>query len=401
MSMRRLFSTRALERFTCVADMERAYARSVPRMFYDYCNSGSWTESTYRANVEDFSRLYLKQKVCVNIERRSLETTVLGQTVSMPVALAPVGFTGMQSANGEIKAARAAEKAGVPFVLSTMSINSIEDVAESTTRPFMFQLYMMRDREFMSQLIQRAKDAECSALVLTLDLQVLGQRHRDVKNGLSTPPRPTLTNVINLATKPRWCWEMLTEAKRWNFGNLTRARGVQNVNSLASWIKDQFDPSLSWSDVEWVREQWDGPIVLKGINDVDDAERARALGLASAIVVSNHGGRQLDGTCSSIRTLERIVDAVGSDVEVHFDGGIRTGQDVLKAVALGARTTYIGRAFTYGLGVGGEQGVGRVLDIIRSELDVTMAFTGRSDIRGVDRGVLFRRDELDSAHVIY
>ena len=372
---------------TCIEDLRLLAQRRVPRMFYDYADSGSWTEATYRANQGDFERIKLRQRVAVNMEGRSLATTMIGQPVAMPVAIAPTGLTGMQHADGEILGALAAEKFGIPFTLSTMSICSIEDIAAYTRAPFWFQLYWMRDREFMQALIERARAARCSALVLTLDLQVLGQRHKDLKNGLTAPPRPTLANLVNLATKPRWCLGML-RTRRHGFGNLIgHAKGVSDMTSLGAWTKEQFDPKLDWSDVAWIKQQWGGKLILKGIMDAEDARLAADSG-ADALVVSNHGGRQLDGAPSSIAALPAIADAVGQDIEVWMDGGIRSGQDVLKAVALGARGTMIGRAFLYGLGAMGEAGVTKALELIANELDITMAFTGHTDIRTVDRGVL-------------
>jgi len=357
-------------------------------MFYDYADSGSWTESTYRANEADFEKILLRQRVAVNIEGRSTRSTMIGQEVAMPVAIAPTGLTGMQHADGEILAARAAKQAGIPFTLSTMSICSLEDVSQATGRhPFWFQLYVMRDRAFIESLIDRAKAAGCSALVLTLDLQIIGQRHKDLKNGLSAPPKLTLANVLNMMTKPRWCLGMLG-TKRRQFGNIVgHVKGVENMGSLSEWTAKQFDPRLSWQDVEWIKRRWGGKLILKGVQDVEDAHLAADSG-ADAVIVSNHGGRQLDGAPSSISALPAIVDAVGQRIEVHMDGGIRSGQHVLKAVALGAKGTYIGRAMLYGLGAMGEAGVDKALAIIRNELDLSMAFCGRTDIRQVDRGIL-------------
>jgi L-lactate dehydrogenase (cytochrome)/glycolate oxidase len=372
---------------TNIEDLRVLAEKRVPRMFYDYADSGSWTEGTYRANESDFQKIKLRQRVAVNMENRSTATTMVGQAVKMPVAIAPVGLTGMQHADGEIHAARAAEKFGIPFTLSTMSICSIEDIAENTSAPFWFQLYMMRDRDAMARMIQRCKAAKCSALVLTLDLQVIGQRHKDLKNGLTAPPRPTLRNILNLATKPRWCLGMLG-TKRHTFRNLVgHVKGVSDMRSLAAWTNEQFDPRLSWSDVAWVKEQWGGKLILKGIMDVEDAELAAQAG-ADAIVVSNHGGRQLDGAPSSIAALPAIVAAVGHRLEVWMDGGIRSGQDVLKAWALGARGTLIGRAMVYGLGAMGEAGVTKALQIIHKELDVTMAFCGHTQLTRVGRDIL-------------
>ena len=372
---------------TTIEDLRQLARKRVPRMFYDYADSGSWTESTYRANESDFQQIKLRQRVAVNMENRSLATTMVGQQVKMPIAIAPVGLTGMQHADGEIHAARAAEKFGIPFTLSTMSICSIEDIATHTKAPFWFQLYMMRDRDAMVRMIERARAARCSALVLTLDLQVIGQRHKDLKNGLTAPPRPTLANIVNLMMKPRWCLGM-AGTKRRSFGNLVgHVKDVSDMNSLAAWTNEQFDPRLSWPDVEWVKKQWGGKLILKGIMDVEDARLAADSG-ADAIVVSNHGGRQLDGAPSSIAALPAIVAEVGSKLEVHMDGGIRSGQDVLKAWALGARGTYIGRAMAYGLGAMGEAGVHKALQILHKELDVTMAFCGRTNIKQVDNSIL-------------
>jgi len=372
---------------TCIEDLRLLAKRRVPRMFYDYADSGSWTESTYRANEADFQKIKFRQRVALDLNNRSLRSTMVGQEVAMPVALAPTGLAGMQHADGEILAARAAEAAGVPFTLSTMSICSIEDVAAHTSKPFWFQLYVMKDRDFINRLVDRAKAARCSALVLTLDLQVLGQRHKDLRNGLSAPPRLTLANLVNMAGKPRWCLGMLGTSRR-QFGNIVgHAQSVSDMRSLSAWTSQQFDPGLSWRDVEWIKERWGGKLIIKGIMDVEDARLARDSG-ADALVVSNHGGRQLDGTQSSIAALPAIVDAVGQQIEVHMDGGVRSGQDVLRALALGARGVYIGRPFLYGLGAMGEAGVTRCLDIVRNELDITMAFCGLRDIRQVDSRIL-------------
>ncbi len=372
---------------TCVEDLRRVAQKRVPRMFYDYADTGSWSETTYRANEADFGDIRLRQRVAIDVAKRSVASKMIGMDVTMPVGLAPTGLTGMQHADGEILAARAAEKFGVPFTLSTMSICSIEDVAASTTRPFWFQLYVMRDRGFIERLIERARAAKCSALMLTLDLQILAQRHKDLINGLSTPPKPTLANLLNLVTKPAWCMRMLG-TKRRQFGNIVgHVKGVENMSSLSEWTSAQFDPTLSWADVEWVKKKWGGKLILKGILDPDDARLAADSG-ADALVVSNHGGRQLDGAMSSIRALPAIADAVGSKIEVWMDGGVRSGQDVLKAIALGARATLIGRPFLYGLGAMGEAGVAKCLDIIRAELDVSMALCGRTRIQDVDRSIL-------------
>ncbi|WP_151636465.1 alpha-hydroxy acid oxidase [Noviherbaspirillum aerium] len=372
---------------TTIEDLRKLAHRRVPRMFYDYADSGSWTESTYRANSTDFEHIKFRQRVAVNMENRTLKTTMVGQEVAMPVALAPTGLTGMQHADGEILAAKAAEKFGVPFTLSTMSICSIEDIAAHTSKPFWFQLYVMRDREFIKRLIARAKAAQCSALVLTLDLQVLGQRHKDLINGLSAPPRLTVPNILNMMTKPRWCLGMLGTRRR-SFGNIVgHASNVSDMSSLSAWTAQQFDPRLSWDDVKWIKDQWGGKLIIKGILDEEDARLAAASG-ADALIVSNHGGRQLDGARSSISAVPGIVEAVGDKIEVHMDGGIRSGQDAIKALALGAKGVYIGRAFLFGLGAMGEEGVSQCLQIIRKELDLTMAFCGITDIRKVDRNIL-------------
>ena len=372
---------------TTIEDLRVLAKRRVPRMFYDYADAGSWTESTYRANESDFAKIKFRQRVAVNLENRSLKSTMIGQEVAMPVALAPTGLTGMQHADGEILAARAAEKLGVPFTLSTMSICSIEDVAGRTSKPFWFQLYVMKDRDFINRLIDRAKAARCSALVLTLDLQVLGQRHKDLRNGMTAPPKLTIPNMINLATKPRWCWNILRTPRR-QFGNIVgHASSVSDMSSLSSWTSQQFDPRLSWDDVAWIKDRWGGKLIIKGIMDAEDAHLAVKSG-ADALIVSNHGGRQLDGAQSSIGALPGIVDEVGSRIEVHMDGGVRSGQDVIRALALGAKGVYIGRPFLYGLGAMGEAGVARCLEIIRNELDLTMAFCGLRDVRDVDRNIL-------------
>lgn len=376
-----------LKHITCIEDMRRVYRRRVPKMFSDYVDSGSYTESTYRRNESDFQNILLRQKVLVDMSARSQHTTMLGEAVSLPVALAPTGLAGMQHADGEMLAARAATQFGVPFILSTMSVCSIEDVAPYCSRPMWFQLYMMRDREFMQQLIQRAKNVGCSALILTADLQILGQRHKDIKNGLSTPPKPTLKTILNLLTKPRWCYQM-SQTQRRQLGNIVgHVQGISDTGSLSVWTAEQFDPQLSWDDVAWVKEQWGGKLIIKGIMEVDDARAAVAVG-ADAIVVSNHGGRQLDGAPSTISVLPEIVAAVGQDTEVWLDSGIRTGQDILKALALGARGVLIGRAYNYGLGAYGEDGVRRVLEILRSELDTSMALCGKTRIEQIDASIL-------------
>jgi L-lactate dehydrogenase (cytochrome) len=372
---------------TNIEDLRVLAEKRVPRMFYDYADSGSWTESTYRANESDFQKIKLRQRVAVNMENRSTASTMVGQKVAMPVAIAPTGLTGMQHADGEILAARAAQKFGVPFTLSTMSICSIEDVAEHAGPGFWFQLYVMKDKGFIERLIDRAKAANCGALVLTLDLQILGQRHKDLKNGLSAPPKLTIKNMINIATKPRWALGMLGTPRR-QFGNIVgHVTGVADMSSLSSWTASQFDPALNWGDVEWIKKRWGGKLILKGIQDVEDAHMAVQSG-ADALIVSNHGGRQLDGAQSSIEALPAIVDAVGQNIEVHMDGGIRSGQDVVKARALGAQGVYIGRPMLYGLGAMGEAGVTKALDIIHKELDLTMAFCGRTQMDTVDKSIL-------------
>nr|WP_234187967.1 alpha-hydroxy acid oxidase [Shinella sp. NM-101] len=379
----------SVEQALTIADLKERARRRVPKMFFDYADSGAWTEGTYRANEDDFHKVKLRQRVLVDMRDRSLESEMIGEKVSMPVALAPTGMTGMQHADGEMLAAQAAEEFGVPFTLSTMSICSIEDVRSVTTKPFWFQLYVMQDKDFVHNLIDRAKAAGCSALVLTLDLQILGQRHKDLRNGLSAPPRFTPKHLWQMATRPFWCLDMLGTRRR-TFGNIVgHAKGVTDLSSLSSWTTEQFDPQLSWKDIEWIRERWGGKLILKGILDEEDARMSLGSG-ADAIIVSNHGGRQLDGAASSITMLPRIVDAVGDKMEVHLDGGIRSGQDVLKALCYGARGTYIGRPFLYGLGAGGKAGVRRTLEIIRKELDVTMALCGERDVKNLSRNNLHR-----------
>jgi L-lactate dehydrogenase (cytochrome) len=383
----------AMPVITTIEDLRLLAQKRVPRMFYDYADCGSWTESTYRANEADFARLLFRQRVAVNMENRSVRTTMVGQEVAMPVALAPVGLTGMQHADGEILAARAARRFGVPFTLSTMSICSIEDVAaDAGANPFWFQLYVMKDRRFIESLVDRAKAAGCSALVLTLDLQIIGQRHKDIRNGLSAPPKLTLPNIANMMTKPRWGLGMLGTKRRY-FGNIVgHVKGVEDMGSLSEWTSKQFDPSLSWADVEWIKKRWGGKLILKGIQDVEDAKLAADSG-ADALIVSNHGGRQLDGAQSSISALPAIADAVGRRIEVHMDGGIRSGQDVLKAKALGAHAVYIGRPYVYALGAMGEAGVTLALEILHKELDTTMALCGYTRIEDVDAGVLLKVPE--------
>ena len=374
---------------TCVEDLRLLAKKRVPKAFYDYADSGSYTESTYKANTNDLAAIKLRQRVAINVENRSTKTTMIGQEVTMPVAIAPTGLTGMQWANGEMLGAIAAEKFGVPFTLSTMSICSIEDIDSVTKKPFWFQLYVMRDRGFVKEMIQRAKAVKCSALVLTLDLQILGQRHKDLKNGMSVPPKLTLANMIDLATKPAWALRALTGRK--TFGNLVgHVKGGDGILTLSQWTASQFDPTLNWDDVAWIKKEWGGKLILKGILDVEDAKLAVAAG-ADAIVISNHGGRQLDGAMSSIEALPAIVDAVGHQTEVWFDGGIRTGQDILKATALGAKGSMVGRAFLYGLGAMGEEGVTKMLEILHKELDVSMALTGTKDIRDVGLSTIIRK----------
>ena len=380
-----------LSRVTSIADLQAIARRRVPRMFYDYADSGSYTEGTYRDNEAAFARLKLRQRVAVNIDERSLATEICGTPATMPLALSPVGSTGMQHPDGEIHAARAAEKFGVPFCLSTMSVCSIEEVAKHTTKPFWFQLYVMRERAFVEGLIERAKAADCEALVLTLDLQMLGQRHKDVKNGLSIPPKPTLSAMADLATKPRWLYHFARTRNR-SFGNIVgHAKSVTDMTSLSKWTNEQFDLTLDWSSIEWIKARWDRKLILKGILDVEDARIAADIG-ADAIIVSNHGGRQLDGAEASIDALARIVDAVGERIDVHVDGGIRSGQDILKALAIGARAAWSGRAWIYGLGAYGEAGVTKALEIMREELDRTMALCGETDVQDLGRHNLLNRD---------
>jgi L-lactate dehydrogenase (cytochrome) len=372
---------------TCIEDLRRRARRRVPKMFFEYAEGGSYAEETLRANRTDLERIKLRQRVLVDVSQRTLATTIVGEPAAAPFALAPIGLCGMQWGDGEILACRAAHAAGIPFTLSTMSICAIEDVAAAVEKPFWFQLYVMRDRGFARALIERAAAAKCSALVLTIDLQVLGQRHRDVHNGLTVPPEIRVKNIIDIATKPAWALSAL-RGKRKTFGNISgHVKGMENVNSLARWIAGQFDPALNWKDVDWIRSLWPGKLILKGVLDVEDARIAAKTG-ATALVVSNHGGRQLDGAPSSISALPKIVDAVGSDIEVMFDGGIRTGADILRALALGARSCMIGRAYLYGLGAAGEAGVARAINILRDELDVSMALCGVNDVHAIDRKVI-------------
>lgn len=384
---------------TCIEDLRQLAERRVPRAFFQYVDSGSYAEETLRANRTDMERIKLRQRVLVNVDQRDHSTTIVGQKSSLPIALAPVGLCGMQHGNGEILAAQAANEAGIPFCLSTMSVCSIEQVAEATKKPFWFQVYVIRDRGFIEDLISRAKAANCSALVLTVDLQVMGQRHRDIKNGLTVPPQIKLSNIIDMATKPRWVSSILN-AKSRTFGNLAgHVKGMDNVNSLAQWTASQFDPTLSWKDVEWIRKLWPGKLIIKGILDVEDAKLASKSG-ADAVVVSNHGGRQLDGAASSISMLPKIADAIGSDMEIMFDGGIRSGQDLTRALALGAKSCLIGRAYIYGLGAMGGPGVSKAIDIIRKELDITMALTGVTKIADIDRRVLAAETVPAETHVL-
>jgi L-lactate dehydrogenase (cytochrome) len=377
----------SMKTVTSIDDLRLIAQRKVPRAFFDYADRGSYAEETLRANRADLEKIKLRQRVFVDVDKRKLDTTLVGEPAAFPIALAPTGLTGMQHGDGEILACQAAHAAGVQFTLSTMSICSIEDVAAATTKPFWFQLYVMRDRGFARSLIQRARDAKCSALMVTADLQIQGQRHRDIKNGLTVPPKIMLANLIDIATKPAWALSVLT-GKRKNFGNLEgRVKGMSGIKSLAQWTASQFDPTLSWKDLEWIRGEWPGKIIIKGILDLEDARIAAKSGVES-IVVSNHGGRQLDGAPSSISALPRIVDAVGSDLEILFDGGVRSGQDVLRALALGAKGCLIGRAFLYGLGAGGKAGVTTAIEVIRKELDISMALTGCTDVAHVDRRVL-------------
>ena len=389
-----------MQKITTIEDLRVKYQKNVPKMFYDYTESGSWTQKTLQENSSDFSLLRLRQKVAVDMSNRTTKTKMIGQDVTMPVALAPVGLTGMQSADGEIKAARAAENFGLPYTLSTMSICSIEDVAENTNSPFWFQLYVMKDQAFLEAIIERARKAKCSALVLTLDLQLLGQRHIDIKNGLSVPLRPTLRNLFDLATKLKWSTQML-RTKHKSFGNIVgHVKGVNNVSSLMEWTANQFDLTLDWNAVAKIKKMWGGKLILKGILDVEDAKKAVQCGV-DAIIVSNHGGRQLDGASSSIRILPDILEAVKADVEIHMDGGIRSGQDVLKAIAMGAKGTYIGRSYIYGLGAAGEAGVKKALEIIHKELDMTMALCGHNNINDLStNNLLIPKDFQLSKSVI-
>jgi len=376
-----------MKNMTCIEDLRRVARRKVPRAFFGYAEAGSYSGETLRANRADLERVKLRQRVLVDVSARNTSTMILGESSALPIALAPIGIGGLQRGNGEILACRAAHAAGIPYTLGTMAICSIEDVAAAVEKPFWFQLYVMRDRGFARSLVERAAAAKCSALVLTVDLQVLGQRHADIKNGLSVPPSLKIKNLINMATKPGWVCRMLA-GKRWTFGNVAgHVTGKEGVKALSEWIAHQFDPTLNWKDVEWIRSIWPGKLIIKGILDVEDAKLATKTG-AAAIVVSNHGGRQLDGAMSSVSMLPRIAEAVGSEIEVMFDGGIRSGQDVMRALALGARSCLIGRAYIYGLGAGGQAGVATAIEIIRKELDITMALTGVRSINEIDRSVL-------------
>jgi L-lactate dehydrogenase (cytochrome) len=376
-----------MKTIACIEDLRQLARRKVPKMFFEYAEAGSYSQETLRANRADMEKIKLRQRVLVDVDNRTTNTTILGEPVPVPLALAPIGLGGMMRGDGEILACCAAQAAGIPYTLSTMSVNSIEDVAAAVDKPFWFQLYVMRDRGFVRELIQRAAAARCSALMLTVDLQVLGQRHCDVRNGLTVPPEIKIKNIVDIATKPAWVFSVL-RARRRTFGNLAgHVKGMNNVNSLAQWTANQFDATLSWKDVEWIRSLWPGKLFLKGILDIDDAKTAIKTGVA-AISVSNHGGRQLDGAPSAISALPKIVDAVGSDIEVMFDGGVRTGQDVMRALALGARSCIIGRSYIYGLGAGGQAGVARAIEILGKELDVTMALCGVKSIKDIDRRVI-------------
>jgi L-lactate dehydrogenase (cytochrome) len=376
-----------LSTMTCIEDLRQVARRKVPRAFFDYAEAGAYSQATLRSNREDLDRIKLRQRILVDVSQRDLATTIIGEPARLPIALAPIGLCGMQRGDGEILACRAAHAAGIPFILSTMSICSIEDVAQAVGKPFWFQLYVMKDRGFIRSLIERAAAAKCSALVLTVDLQVLGQRHCDIRNGMTVPPVMKLANLIDIVSKPGWTLSIL-QGKRKTFGNLAgHVRGMDNVTSLAQWTNSQFDPALNWKDVDWVRSLWPGKLILKGILDVEDAKIAAQTG-ASALVVSNHGGRQLDGAPSSISALPKIADAVGSQIEVMFDGGIRSGQDVLRALALGARSCLIGRSYVYGLGAYGQEGVAKAIDILAKELDVSMALTGMINVRQLNRSIL-------------
>ena len=387
----RRFRTAPMKTVTCIEDLRALARRKVPRAFFEYADSGSYSEETLRANRADLEHIKLRQRVMVDVSERSLTTTIVGQKVTAPFALAPIGLCGLQRGDGEILSAQAANDAGIPFTLSTMSICSIEQVAEATGRPFWFQLYVIRDRGFSKDILARAANAGCNALVLTVDLQVLGQRHRDIKNGMTVPPEIRLNNVIDIASKPTWAFSIL-RGKSKTFGNLAgHVKGMEGVTSLAQWTNSQFDPALNWKDVEWIKKSWPGKLIIKGLLDVEDAKTAVKLG-ADAIVVSNHGGRQLDGAPSSISALPAVAQAVGSDTEVLFDGGIRTGADMMRALASGARACLIGRAYIYGLGAGGRAGVSKAIDILKNEFSVTMALTGTKRVTDIGPHVLVGGD---------
>jgi L-lactate dehydrogenase (cytochrome) len=376
-----------MKHFPCIEDLREQARRNVPKMFFEYAEAGSYNQETLRANRADFEKLKLRQRILVNVDKRSTATTILGEPVSVPLALGPIGLGGMMHGDGEILACRAAQAMGIPYTLSTMSINSIEDVAAAVDKPFWFQLYVMRDRGFIKELIQRAAAAKCSALMLTVDLQVIGQRHNDIRNGLTVPPELKIRNIIDIMMRPAWALSIL-KGKRKTFGNLAgHVKDPSNINSLAKWTASQFDPTLNWKDVEWIKSIWPGKLILKGILDVDDARIAVSTG-ADAISVSNHGGRQLDGAPSAIASLPRIADAVGSEVEVMMDSGVRTGADMMRALALGARSCIIGRSYVYGLGAGGQAGVARAIEILKNELDITMALCGVNKVSEIDRNVL-------------
>ena len=377
----------SMKHITCIEDLRQLHKRRVPKAFFDYADRGSYTEETLRANSEDLQQIKFRQRILVDVSKRSLGTTILGEPSAMPLILAPVGLLGMQHGDGEIHACRAAQAAGIPFTQSTMSICSIEDIAASVDKPFWFQLYVMKDRGFIKSLIERAIAAKCSALVLTVDLQVIGQRHQDIKNGMTVPPEWSLSKLIDFASKPSWVAGVL-QGKRRSFGNIVgHVKGTEDLTKLSEWTASQFDTSLNWKDIDWIRSIWPGKLILKGILDVEDAELAAKTG-AQAIVVSNHGGRQLDGAPSSIEVLPEIADAIGSQMEIMFDGGIRTGMDMMRALALGAKSCMIGRAYAYGLGAGGEAGVAKAIDILAKELTTTMGLCGVNTIAEIDDHVL-------------
>jgi L-lactate dehydrogenase (cytochrome) len=378
-----------MRNITCIDDLRELARRKVPRAFFDYVETGSYGQETLRANRADLQRIKLRQRVLVDVSARDMSTAILGEKTALPLALGSVALSGLQHGNGEILACRAAQAAGIPYTLSTLSICSIEDVAKAVAKPFWFQLYVMKDRGFVRSLIERAAAACCSALVLTVDLAVPGQRHCDIKNGLAVPPALKIRNLLDMARKPRWVYSVLS-GRRWNFGNLAgHVKNMESVESLARWVGSQFDAALSWKDVEWIKSIWPGKLIIKGVLDVEDAKLAAKTG-AAALIVSNHGGRQLDGAPSTISILPMIADAVGSEIEVMFDGGIRSGQDVLRALALGAKSCLIGRAYIYGLGAAGERGAAKAIEIIRKELDVSMALTGVNGINEIGPSALLR-----------